>query len=271
VSGIEAHVRDLRVRLEQGLIPPNDLLSAEAQQSRERLLAIEAANTRRIAEADIRHLLGLESATALTPRATLDVPVPAATEAQGLVDKSRALRPERRAFEERTAAALARVDAAAAGSLPQVAVNGGFDYARPNPRIFPRSDRWEDSWDIAVNVSWSLWDGGRVRGQRAEAAALAGAARSRATEFDRQLEFEVRQRQLELESSRAAIDVAVDGVRAATEARRVVTERFTAGVATSTEVLDAEADLLEAELARTRALANARLAEARLARAIGGP
>jgi outer membrane protein TolC len=63
--------------------------------------------------------------------------------------------------------------------------------------------------------------------------------------------------------------VASDGVRAAAEARRVVGERFGAGVATSTEVLDAEADLLDAELARTRALANARLAEARLARAIG--
>jgi outer membrane protein TolC len=34
-------------------------------------------------------------------------------------------------------------------------------------------------------------------------------------------------------------------------------------------VLDAASDLLQAELARTRALANARLAEARLARAIG--
>jgi outer membrane protein TolC len=40
-------------------------------------------------------------------------------------------------------------------------------------------------------------------------------------------------------------------------------------VATSTEVLDAQRDLLNADLARTRALANAHLAEARLARALG--
>ena len=49
-----AYVRDLRARLDQGLIPPNELLSAEAQQSRERLVAIEAANARGIAEADLR-------------------------------------------------------------------------------------------------------------------------------------------------------------------------------------------------------------------------
>jgi outer membrane protein TolC len=270
LAGVDAHVRDLRNRLDQGLIPPNELLSAEAQQSRERLLAIEAANTRAIAEADLRRLLGIDAATPVTPRAVLDLPVKPTSIPDALVEQGRAMRPERRALGERVDAALARVDAAAAASRPQVAVAGGYDYARPNQRIFPRTDEWEDSWDVAVQVSWSLWDGGRNRGERAEAAAMAGAARSRASDFDRQLEFEVRQRQLELESSRAAISVASDGVRAAAEARRVVGDRFNAGVATSTEVLDAETDLLQAELARTRALANARLAEARLARAVGG-
>ena len=48
---------------------------------------------------------------------------------------------------------------------PQVSLGGGYDYARPNPRIFPRADRWDDSWDASVNLTWSLWDGGR-RGRR---------------------------------------------------------------------------------------------------------
>jgi outer membrane protein TolC len=48
-----------------------------------------------------------------------------------------------------------------------------------------------------------------------------------------------------------------------------VGERFAAGVATSTEVLDADTALLQAQLARTRAVADARLAAARLDRALG--
>ena len=44
-------------------------------------------------------------------------------------------------------------------------------------------------------------------------------------------------------------------VRSATEARRVIGERFTAGVATSTDVLDAQVALLQAELDRTQAVA----------------
>jgi outer membrane protein TolC len=79
----------------------------------------------------------------------------------------------------------------------------------------------------------------------------------------------VRQRLLDVETSRAMVVAAGDAVRSAAEARRVVTERFGAGVATSTDVLVAQVALLETELSRTRALANVRLAEARLERALG--
>jgi len=58
-------------------------------------------------------------------------------------------------------------------------------------------------------------------------------------------------------------------VRSATEARRVLAERFSAGVATNTDVLNAQVALLQAELDLTRALANAQLNAARLDRALG--
>jgi outer membrane protein TolC len=269
LDSIASYVRDLRARLDQGLIPPNELLSAQAQESRQRVAAIEATNARRIAEADLRRLMGTDGAASIEPAASLEPPAGVSAEVSQLIADAIAQRPERRALTDRADAAQARVEAAKAGLLPQVSFNGGFDYARPNPRIFPRRGQWDDSWDLSVNASWTLWDGGRVRAERAEAAAMARAAQTRVGDFDRQVTFEVRQRQLELESSRAAITAATDGVRAAVEAQRVLGERFKAGVSTNTEVLDAQTAVLQAELDRTRALANARLAEARLARAVG--
>jgi outer membrane protein len=270
LESIAAYVRDLKARLDQGLIPPNELLSAEAQYSRQRVAAIEATNARQIAEADVRRLIGAEGIGPIEAIATLEPPPAAgAANLERLIADAIANRPERRALTDRAEAADARSAAAKAGLRPQIAVNGGYDYARPNPRIFPRVGRWEDSWDLSVNASWALWDGGRTRAERAEADANGRAARARVADFDRQVTFEVQQRQLELDSSRAAIAAAADGVRAALEAQRVLAERFKAGVATNTEVLDAQTDALAAELDRTRALANARLAEARLARALG--
>ena len=268
VENLEAHVRDMRARLDQGFVPPNEVLSAEAQRSRQRVLALEAGNARASIEAELRRLIGEEGSAPLLPQASLTEAVIVPAEPAALIEEARRLRPERRAFQERTAASRAREDAAAAGARPQLGVAGGYDYARPNPRIFPRADTWDDSWDISVNVSWSLWDGGRRRAEQAEAAAGTRAVEARAGEFDRVLALEIRQRWLDLDSSRAAIDAAADGVRAAVEARRVLRERFAAGVATSTEVLDAETAVLQAELDRTRATSSARLARARLDRAV---
>jgi outer membrane protein TolC len=148
-------------------------------------------------------------------------------------------------------------------------VAGGFDYARPNPRIFPRQDIWQTSWDAGLNVNWSLFDGGRARSEVAEASAAERGAEARLAEFDSVVAVEIRQRLSEVEASRAAIAAANDEVRSARDARRVVGDRFTAGVATSTDVLDAQVVLLEAELDRTQAIASARMADARLARAVG--
>jgi outer membrane protein TolC len=80
---------------------------------------------------------------------------------------------------------------------------------------------------------------------------------------------EVRQRRLDLDSARAVLDAADVAVRSASEARRIISERFAVGVATSTDVIDAQLVLLQAELDRTRAQANIHLAEARLDRASG--
>src|SRR5262249_31001997 len=186
-----------------------------------------------------------------------------------LVDEAKRQRPERAALEKRVAASEARTHAAAGGQKPTVAVGGGFDYANPNPRIFPREETWKTSWDASVNVSWPLFDCGKARSETAEADAATRAARERLADLDGTIAVEVRQRLRETESSRAAIDAATDAVRSAAEARRVVGDRFAAGVATSTDVLDAQVVLLQAELDRTRAIATARIADARLARAVG--
>jgi outer membrane protein len=269
LEDVDAHVRDLRRRFEQGLIPPNDVLSAEAQQSRQRVLAIEAHNTRAIAEADLKRLMGSDGAEPLEPAASFEVTPQVPGSSGELEAQARSARPERRAIAERAAASRAREDAVRAGARPQLGMNAGYDYARPNPRIFPRQGVWQDSWDVSANVTWLLWDGGRRRAEEAEAAAAARALDARLGDLDRQIAFEVRQRWLEVDSNRAAIEAAADGVRSATEARRVVGERFTAGVATSTDVLDAEIAVLQAELDLTRAQVNTRVALARLDRAVG--
>jgi outer membrane protein TolC len=267
-----AHLTDIGNQLKVGLVPPSDVLSVEAQQARQQMLSIEAANLLDTTSAEFRRLVGLDPDAPFELVDSLDRPsaAPVAPESfPAVVDQAKAARPERKALQFRIEAAADRVVAASAGSLPVLAAGGGYDFSRPNPRIFPIRREWNPSWDIGINVRWPLFDGGRTHAETAEAIAGRRAIEARLRDFDSAVEVEIRQRRADVTSARAAVQAAETGVKAAAEARRVLADRFAAGVATNTDVLTAQVALLQAELDRTRALANVQLASARLERALG--
>jgi outer membrane protein TolC len=258
-----AHLEDVRSQLRVGLVPPSDVLSTEAQHAHQRMLSIEAENIVETTTAEFKRLAGVDQ------DAAIELIPPAAQPSVPVLANARENRSERKSLLFRITAADERVAAASAGSLPQLNAMGGYDMARPNLRIFPIQEKFRPSWDIGVNVHWSLFDGGRVRAETAEAAANRRATEARLRDFDADLERDVRQRMADIGSAAASIEAGEAGVRAAAETRRVLAERFSAGVATNLDVLDAQAALLRAELDLTRARANAELARARLDRTLG--
>lgn len=267
----EAEVKDARQRFNVGLIPPNEVFSLEAQRSREQAQFLEARNIRESALIELRRLIGApdDSVLELVDRLDAAFTTPQAGEVAALVRQALDSRAERRALSFRLDGLQERQHAAATASRPTINLSGGVDYSRPNPQRFPRRGEWQESWDLGVAVNWNFLDFGRTRAHTAEAEAAAQALRERLAEFDTVVSADVRQRLLDVDSTVAQVKAASDAVTSATEARRVVGDRFAAGVATSTDVLVAQVALLEAELARTRALAGVRLAEARLERTIG--
>jgi outer membrane protein TolC len=270
----DASLADVRARVNTGLLPPNDLLSSQAERARERVSLIQAQNDAALAEARLDRLVGLEPGTPIVTSTPVDRETPGAAAVAAeplatLVARARVLRPERQAIEAREAGQRAAGAAALAGLRPQVAALAAVEPARPNTRFFPRADDWHTSWDLGVNVTWPLWDGGRARADHATSVAQASATHYELEDFDDALAVEIRQRVLDVQSARAALDASADAVTAATEARRVVGERFDVGVATNTDRLEAEVAEREAELERTRLAAALRVAEARLLRAVG--
>jgi outer membrane protein TolC len=268
----EAQLGDARQRFDVGLIPPNEVSGLEAQRSRERSQLIEAGNLRESALIELRRLIGAPPETVIELADSLENTtgtIGAQGEVPALIKQALDARSERQALTFRMGGAEARQQAALTATKPTVAFMGGVDYANPNPRIFPRKEEWQHSWDLGVNVNWNFLDSGRAKSQAAELAAVINATRERIAEFDSVVSADIRQRLLDLDTSQAMVRAATDAVRSSAEARRVVSDRFGAGVATSTDVLVAQVQLLENELARTRALAGVRLAEARLQRSLG--
>ncbi len=260
---------DVRTRVEAGFLPPHDVSRSEAQRARQELLLIEAKGRVRSVSVDLSRLIGLADVAAIEPADRLDSPPAMASDTSALVAEALGQRPELTALSLRVDSVTERMAAIAATRKPTVALASGYDVANPNPRIFPRKDAWQDSFDVSLNVSWQFWDSGRAAAERTEAQASATVLRERKAETETQIRADVQKQIGELATSRAALVPAQLGLTSAQETQRVVSDRFEAGVAATIDVLDAQVAVLQAQLDRTRVLADIRLSEARLARILG--
>lgn len=269
----DAWVRDVQARLDVGLVSPHEVLTARAQRARHQVQRIQAAHAASAAERELARLVGVpgQSIDPVSPvgEAPADIGALAAKPAADVLALARDTRAERGAFTARQSAFRSAAEAAMAARRPQVAAIAALEPSRPNNRFVPRQNEWRTSWDVGVTVTWSLWDGGRAKADRAAAEAQAQALGHRLEEFDARVGVEVESRLMDIEAGRAAIAASGEAIAAATEAHRVLQERYASGVASSTEVLDAQVALLEATLERTRLQASLRMSEARLRRAVG--
>jgi outer membrane protein TolC len=260
---------DVRSRVDAGLLPPNDVSRSEAQRARSELLLVEARGRVEIVSIDLSRLMGLPAPATIEPAEALDGGTALSADVAALETEALASRPELTALKVRTDGVNARLDAIASTRKPMVSVASGYDVANPNPRIFPRQDKWQPSFDISFNVSWQFWDSGRAKADRAEALANQLVLQERQNEVTSQIQADVRRQLVELATSRAALAPARLALAAAQETRRVVDDRFEAGVATTLDVLDAQLAEMQADLDRARVLADVRLNEARLTRVVG--
>jgi outer membrane protein TolC len=269
IASYQAHIKETTDREQVGMAARNDVLSVQVDRDRAELARLRAANDAEIANADLQRILGLDPATRVEAADPLERPPLPESAIEALVAEALAARPERAALQERVAAAQERMRAQKAGYLPSVGLNAGYDYSNPNRRIFPPAAEWKDTWDAGVSLSISLYDSGRTSAAVEQASAQADAARHQLEDLDRRIRLEVAARFLDLGAASEGVDVATRNLEAATENQRVSSDRYHEGLIPSSDLLDAETQLLRSGLDRVEALAQARLAAARLDRAVG--
>jgi outer membrane protein TolC len=264
----DAHLTDAQNRERFGMAARNDVLAVQVERDRAELGRLRAQNASQLAHANLARLLDVAD-TRIEPGEPLEREAAARAELPSLIAAALAARPERAALVSRLAAAEARIRAERAARLPQLVASAGYDYANPNRKILPPEAVWNDSWDVSVNLSLSVLDGGRTSANVARATARASALRLQLEDLVRRIRLQVTQRHLELRTADAAADLADRNLEAAHENRRVAAERYREGVIASAELLDAEVALLRVGLERIETLAAGRLAVASLARATG--
>ena len=277
VSRLRAHEADARHLIAVGAATRNDLLKIQVQLSGARLAQIDAQNEMRLAMMGLNNVLGqpLETEVVLTSRpsgsdATPMVPDSGeAPSPESLLVYAMSNRPELRSMEARVRANEATVGAAKGNWWPQIYLSGNYYYSRPNSRYLPTRDEFKDSWDIGVVLQLDLWNWGSTGYKVEEAEANTRQARVLHDQMKDNVTLDVTRNDLLMRRSREKLEVARLGTEQAEENLRSTNDKYRSGLATSSDLLDADVALLQANIALTGALVELELTRAQLARAIG--
>jgi outer membrane protein len=186
-----------------------------------------------------------------------------------LTQKALASRPELEAWQREAQAFRWQKKQALASRGPQLAMGAQLEWAKPNPRYFPLTDRLRESWAVGLSGTWQLGDGGQAQAAAKTAEALAQAAEASQKEQQRRIALEVEQAYQRLADALALLKAVEANRHAALARQEAISDRFQAGLVSFSELLEAQTALATAELEAVDAKAEVFLAWSQLRRALG--
>ncbi|PYM25891.1 MAG: hypothetical protein DMD78_05655 [Candidatus Rokuibacteriota bacterium] len=245
--------------VERAQLPKSDVARAEVDVANARVDLIRARNAERLARVALNTAIGIPADTPTLVQDNL-VYQPIVMDRTQLLTRALNQRPEYKQVKLRVSEAEARARRAFRDFFPDITGTGFYGASR-----FDMNEIWE----VAVSLSWTLYDGGNriARFRESKVNVEAAQARVRAAALD--ISREVEQAQINVTEADERIQAAQTAVASAQENFRLAQGRFDAGVGTILELTDAQLALTQAQNTEAQALADYRIAVVRLERALG--
>jgi outer membrane protein len=269
VEQVKAHLKDVQNMMAQGMMTSNDVLKLQVQLSDVQLKQIDASNGVQLAMIALNSMIGIPLSTKIDLESSVVHQPKEYGDIEMLIAQAMGSRPELKAVDSRIKAGEAGVTAAKAGWYPQIYVSGSAYYSRPNARIYPALDLFKETWDVSLGVSFDIWNWGTTVHQTDQAQAQLAQVKDALGQIQDGITLDLTQAYLNLQQAKERISVADQGVKQAEESYRVTSKRFNAGLASTSEIIDAEVAQLQAKTSYTNALVDYELAQARIAKSIG--
>jgi outer membrane protein len=261
VESLDAHVKDVRSLLAQGMVAKNALLAAEVALADARQRTLQATNGLDAARAAYNRLLGRPLTD---PVALEDIEVsPPEGDLESLTSQAVGTRPELRQLSSHANALRCQAASVRAEKMPQAGVIGGFTFLE-NRQIDP-----EGIWSLTFGVEWKPFDAGMTSAKTNALLHDASAVSRLRADATTAIALQVRRAWLDQRETRERIDVTSKALEQADENLRMARARFTNGEANYTEVLDAETLRTTSFNNYYGAVYDAVLATLRLHRAVG--
>ena len=252
-------------RRDAGMVTEADVLELDVHLARTRERQIRADADERIARARLNDAIGepLDAIFTLDP-----APTPEAltvTDVTALEPEALRLRPDVRSASLRQRLAETTAEMARAKFLPQLSVQGGWELN--GPRVNAGAASWVVGAVARINVFNGLADKARLAQAREEA--TRSALEREKAETTARLDLRVALSRVDQARSSEVVGRAM--AEQAREARRIIRDRYEAGMADVASLLRAADAVLQAETQQIAAEVDVLMAAAALRRALGRP
>ncbi|MCX8056044.1 MAG: TolC family protein [Ignavibacteria bacterium] len=143
------------------------------------------------------------------------------------------------------------------GSLyPNIFFNAGYDYAKPNPKFFPVKNEWKYSWDVNLVFQFTIWDWLLPINKANQIELQIKQNKYLLNQLIKKSEIEVSDLLNRIENEKQKKVLFEKEVIFTKENLRITENKFNQGLATSTDLLDANRQKVEAEIKLTESKIN---------------
>lgn len=269
INQTKAHLKDLENMMEVGLATNNDVLKVKVQLTNLEYSKLDMESGLDAAMMSLNNALGIKIDSKINPISQPNEISEMVLDEQVLMESAKQSRADLKSMDFRVKASQAAVTISKAGWYPQISFSANYTYANPNQRYFPQREEFKGSWDMGLSLSYDIWNWNTSGYQSAQANANLDQTVIAYNQILDFVKLEVSQSVIGVRKAMAKIPVAEEGVRQADENYRVTYEKFKSGLATNTDLLDAESALLISKINKISALADIEIAKAKLEKSIG--
>jgi len=234
-------VKDFANLEKNGVIPRNDLLNVQLQQKNMELAILDAENNMKIANYNFDLMLGLDESTTLEVEGLNGAQNKQLAPIEEYINNALSERSDVRALDSRLNATQVNTKITKGAYLPSVALTGGYVAADVHNMLTVTN-----AMNVGVGLSYNIADlyktGAKVKQARAQESEMQ-MAKSNLLDG---VKMEIHKAYQDFRESNQKVNVLKTAVELADENYKIVKNKYDNSLATATELLDADANKLQA-------------------------
>ena len=244
VNNLQAHLDNVNSKFRAGTVPQTDVLSSEVSLARGKQRLVTAQNEYNIAVATLNKDVGLSTETDTNAKDSLAYE-PHGLELSDCVAFALLNRPDLLQKEYALRKSKAAMNSAKAGMRPKVDAGVKRNFAGDAP--FKSNSDTSDSWSVGISANWNIFDNQVTAAQVSQKKAEVRKAEAELLDQRNIVQLDVRTAFLSLQAAEENIKTMREALSKAQEDYRIEMVRYSAGVGTNLEIMDAQDKLVAAK------------------------